>query len=126
MAFNKCILIGRLVADPEMRTTQTGVSVCQFRIAVDRYGKEKVTDFLTVVAWRSTAEFVSQWFTKGKEILVEGSIQNRTYDDKSGQKRTATEIIASSVSFVGNKSESQPAAQPAAQQSFDDDSDLPF
>lgn len=122
MAYNKCILIGRLVADPEMRTTQTGLNVCQFRIAVDRYGKDKATDFLTVVAWRSTAEFVSQYFTKGKEILVEGSIQSRTYDDKNGQKRTAVEIVASNVNFVGSKGDSAPATQQAST----DDEDLPF
>lgn len=125
MAYNKCILIGRLVADPEMRTTQSGVNVCQFRIAVDRsYSKDKEADFLTVVAWRKTAEFIGQYFTKGKEILVEGSIQSRTYDDKNGQKRTAVEIVADNVGFVGSKNSSAPAQTQLEDDGGDDD--LPF
>lgn len=121
MAYNKCILIGRLVADPDMRTTGSGVAVCQFRIAIDRpYGK-KETDFLTVVAWRKTAEFVDRYFKKGKEILVEGSVQSRNYDDKDGNKRTAVEIAADNVGFVGSKGDGQPQAEASVE-----DEDLPF
>ena len=109
--FNRVILIGRLVADPELRQTPNGVSVCTFRIAVDRAFSskdgEKQADFLDVVAWRERAEFVSRYFNKGKLILVEGSIQTRSYTDKNDQKRTAVEVVADNIRFVGSKAESQ-------------------
>ena len=106
--FNKAILIGRLVADPELRQTQSGISVCSFRIAVDRPyspkdGGDKQADFLDIVAWRNQAEFVSRYFNKGKLILVEGAIQARSYTDKNDQKRTAVEVVAENVRFVGSK-----------------------
>ena len=108
--FNKAILIGRLVADPELRQTPNGVSVCTFRIAVDRAfapkDGEKQADFLDIVAWRDRAEFVSRYFSKGKLILVEGSIQTRNYTDKNDQKRTAVEVVADTIRFVGSKAES--------------------
>lgn len=103
---NKAILMGRLVADPELRQTTNGVSVCSFRIAVDRnYSKdrERQTDFIDIVAWRSSAEFVSRYFTKGKMIIVEGSIQTRNYEDRNGQKRTAVEVVADNVMFGETK-----------------------
>ena len=109
--FNRVILIGRLVADPELRQTPNGVSVCTFRIAVDRAFSskdgERQADFLDVVAWRDRAEFVSRYFNKGKLILVEGSIQTRNYTDKNDQKRTAVEVVADNLRFVGSKSENQ-------------------
>ncbi len=113
--FNKAILIGRLVADPELRTTPGGISVCSFRIAVDRPytprdGSEKVADFIDIVAWRERAEFVSRYFSKGKPILVEGSIQTRSYVDKNDQKRTAVEVVADNLRFVESKSASNQAA----------------
>lgn len=108
--FNKAILIGRMVADPELRQTPNGVSVCTFRIAVDRAftpkDGERQADFLDVVAWRTQAEFVSRYFNKGKLILVEGSIQSRSYTDKNDQKRYAVEIVADNIRFVGSKAES--------------------
>ena len=104
--FNLAILTGRLTASPELKTTTNGISVCQFCIAVDRAykkGEEKETDFLNIVAWRQTAEFVSKWFTKGNLIGIEGSIQTRKYTDKDGNNRTAFEIVANNVHFVESK-----------------------
>ena len=109
--YNLAILIGRLVADPELRQTPNGISVCTFRIAVDRAyspkGGEKQADFIDIVAWRQQAEFVSKYFGKGKLILVEGSIQVRSYTDKNDQKRTAVEVVAENIRFVGSKAESE-------------------
>ena len=104
--FNLVVLTGRLTADPELKTTASGISVCTFGIAVDRAykkGEEKQTDFLNVVAWRQTAEFVSKWFTKGNLIGIEGSIQTRKFTDKNGNNRTAFEIVANNVHFVESK-----------------------
>ena len=104
--FNLAILTGRLTADPELKTTQNGISVCSFSIAVDRAykkGEEKQTDFLNIVCWRTTAEFVSKWFTKGNLIGIEGSIQTRKYTDKDGNNRTAFEIVANNVHFIESK-----------------------
>lgn len=107
---NCAVIMGRLVADPELRTTTTGLSVISFRVAVDRayakQGEERQADFIDVVAWRQTAEFVSRYFRKGSMIAVQGSIQTRGYEDKNGNKRTAVEIVADSVSFCGSKAES--------------------
>ncbi len=107
---NVIVIMGRLVADPELRTTPQGTSVTSFRVAVDRnfarQGQERQTDFFDVVAWRGTAEFVSKYFHKGSMIAVEGSMQMRNYQDKNGVNRTAYEIIANNVSFTGSKQES--------------------
>jgi single-strand DNA-binding protein len=139
--YNRAILIGRLVADPELRTTPNGVSVCSFRIAVNRpYSKDGgKADFIDIVAWRERAEFVCRYFSKGKPILVEGSIQTRQYTDKNNQKRTAVEVVADNVRFVESKGsgESSPAPKSADigyasgpnGQDFteiEDNSDLPF
>ena len=100
---NRVILMGRLVADPELRQTPNGVSMCAFRIAVNRnfVGKDgkQQADFIDIVAWRQSAEFVSKYFAKGKMIIVEGSIQTRKYEDKNGNKRTAVEVVADNVQF---------------------------
>lgn len=105
---NKAILIGRLVIDPELKTTPQGTNVCTFRIAVDRpftaKGAEKKSDFLNIVAWRQNAEFVSRFFQKGRLIGVEGSIQSRDYQDKDGNRRYVTEIVADRCFFVDSKS----------------------
>lgn len=107
---NCAIIMGRLTADPELRTTSTGLSVTSFSVAVDRSyaknGEDRQTDFINVTAWRQTAEFVCKYFSKGQMIAVQGSIQTRNYEDKNGNKRTATEIVANQVSFCGSKSES--------------------
>lgn len=114
---NTAILMGRLVADPELRQTPNGVSVCAFRIAVNRrYSKdgEQQVDFIDIVAWRQSAEFVSRYFSKGRMIIVEGSIQTRNYEDKNGNKRTAVEVVANNVQFGEGKSASQQNAGPGA------------
>lgn len=105
---NKIFLQGRLVANPELRQTSTGVSVASFRLAVDRDFKSKETgertaDFINVVAWRATGEFVSKYFSKGRMAIVEGRVQTRNYEDNNGNKRTATEVVADSVYFGDSK-----------------------
>ena len=109
MAFNKVILIGNLVADPELKVTPNGAKVTRFRIAVGRRfakdGQPK-SDFFDIIAWRNTAEFVSKYFTKGKPILVSGMLQNRTWTDSNGDKRWATEVVADEVTFVESKKDS--------------------
>ena len=141
MAFNKVILIGNLTADPELKQSTSGVSVCSFNIAVNRKyskdGKNEV-DFITIVTWRQQAEFVSKYFKKGQAILVCGQIQTRSYTDKQENKRTAVEVVADEVSFVGNKESSteaksepyMPSAYTANSQNFEaidsGDEALPF
>ena len=114
---NCAVIMGRLVADPELRTTTSGISVTSFRVAVDRsfvrQGEERQADFIDVVAWRQTAEFVTRFFRKGSMIAVQGSIQTRNYEDRNGNKRTAVEIVADNVSFCGSKAESGSAGAPA-------------
>ena len=104
--FNIVVLTGRICQPVELKTTPNGISVCTFSIAVDRAykkGEEKQTDFINIVCWRTTAEFVSKWFTKGSLIGIEGSIQTRKYQDKEGNNRTAFEIVANNVHFVESK-----------------------
>lgn len=101
---NKIFLQGRLVADPELRHTPSGVAVASFRIAVDRNYKDRETgerkaDFINVVAWRQTGEFVSRFFSKGRMAIVEGELQTRDYTDRDGNRRYATEVVASNVYF---------------------------
>ena len=107
---NKAIIMGRLVADPELRHTPNNVSVVSFTIACNRNfaskGAERQTDFIDIVAWRQTAEFVSRYFHKGSMIAVEGMIQTRTYEDKYGNKRKAVEVVADHVHFAESKSKS--------------------
>ena len=104
---NVAIIMGRLTADPELRTTPSGVTVVRFRVAVDRrfqkQGAEKQTDFINVVAWRQNAEFVSRYFQRGSMIAVRGSIRMDNYEDKDGNKRTSFEVVADEVSFCGSK-----------------------
>ena len=106
---NVVALMGRLVADPELRHTPQGVSVTTFTIAVDRsfakQGTERQTDFIDIVAWRGTAEFICKYFQKGRMIAVDGSIQTRMYQDKNGNNRKAFEIVVNNANFVGSKSE---------------------
>ena len=104
---NVVAIMGRLVADPELRTTTQGHSVCSFRIACDRsyvqQGQERQADFIDIVAWRQQADFVSKYFQKGSMIAVEGSLQTRQYQDKNGNNRTAVEVVANNISFAGAK-----------------------
>ena len=107
---NNVVIMGRLTADPELKKTQSDLSITSFCVAVDRSyvrdGEERQADFINVVAWRGTAEFVTRYFHKGSMIAVQGSIQTRKYEDKDGNKRTAVEVLANNVSFCGSKAES--------------------
>ncbi len=110
---NCALIMGRLTAAPELRTTSSGLSVTSFTVAVERSyaksGEERQTDFINIVAWRNTADFVTKYFGKGDMIAVQGSIQTRNYEDKNGNKRTAVELLAESVSFCGGKKDEKPA-----------------
>ena len=122
--FNLAVLSGRLTADPELKTTQNGVSVCSFKIAVERrykQGEERQADFINIVAWRGQAEFVSKFFSKGSMIGIEGSIQTRNYQDKDGKNRTAFEIVANNVQFIESK-RSQDATEGNSLPSSENDS----
>lgn len=106
--FNLVVLTGRLTADPEIKTTQNGVPVCSFTIAVNRAyraGEEQKTDFINVVAWRQRAEFITKHFKKGSMIGIEGAIQTRRYQDKNGNNRTAFEVVVNNAQFVESKRE---------------------
>ncbi len=105
---NRIILMGRLVADPELRQTPNGISVATFRIAVDRNyqsknSNERQTDFISCVAWRQTGEFISRYFAKGRMIAVEGSLQTRSYEDKTGAKRTAYDVVVDQAYFADSR-----------------------
>lgn len=145
---NRIILMGRLTRDPELRHTQAGIPVASFTLAVDRDfkskdGGDKATDFIDVVAWRQTAEFVSRYFTKGRMAVAEGRLQIREWTDKEGGKRRSAEVIADNVYFGEGKRDSEPGAfipqardsalgftpPPAGDQFAEldgDDGDLPF
>lgn len=140
-SFNKVILVGNLVADPKLKSTANGVSVTSFRIAVSRkitkQGETPKADFIDIVCWRQTAEFVTRYFNKGKAILVCGSLQTRSWVDKNNVKRYATEVIADEVTFVEKKTQSTNTASPLQKspqyssggESFEDlasDDELPF
>ena len=104
---NRVILMGRLVSDPELKTTASGISVTSFRIAVDRnyvkQGEERKADFIDIVCWRQQAEFVCRYFGKGAMIAVDGQLQSRTYQAKDGTNRYVTEVVAENVSFTGER-----------------------
>ena len=106
---NSINIHGRLVADPDFNQTQSGVSVCKLRVAVDRsyakQGEEKITDFFDVTAWRGLADMLDRYFTKGKEIVIHGSMQSRKWQDKDGNNRISWEVLADSVDFCGSKSD---------------------
>ncbi len=143
---NKAVVMGLLTRDPEVKKTQSGISVCSFSVAcdrdiVDKASGERGVDFINVTAWRSTADFVGKYFSKGRMAVVIGRIQVRNYTDKDGNKRTSTEIIADSVYFgdskkdTGNNSAPAPAPTPTSQSDFvpqndygdtGDEDDLPF
>ncbi len=145
---NKVILCGRLTADPELKQTPSGIAVVSFSLAVNRRYKSadgaqsQQTDFINVVAWRQTAEFISRYFHKGSALCITGSIQTRTWQDQQGQKRYATEVVADEAMFVDSKNESNAggfapdtynapsySSAPAAAPKFEElktDDDLPF
>ena len=147
--FNKVILGGRLTADPELKTTQSGIAVVSFSIAVNRRfsrnaAQQNETDFFNVTAWRQTAEFVSRYFRKGSSICVVGTIQNSTWTDQQNTKHYRTDIVADEVMFVDSRNDNpayngdaMPSAQPSFTPNFADtdsakfqqvkgDDDLPF
>lgn len=141
---NVVILTGRLTADPELKTTGSGVSVCSFSLAVERRyraGEERQADFINVVAWRTSAEFISKYFKKGQMMAVEGSLQSRKYQDKEGKNRVSYEVVANNVQFAdygkrdgGSGEFSENSAAPSFSNSgssdfteiIDGDDDLPF
>ncbi len=118
---NTAAIMGRLTADPELRHTQSNLPVTSFTLAVDRrfakQGEQKVTDFIDVVCWRSTAEFVCRYFKKGQQMALSGSIQTRTWEDKQGQKRKSVEIVANEVFFADSKRDSASSGGGASYQS---------
>lgn len=117
---NVVAIMGRLVADPELRTTQQGTNVCTFRIACERSytpkGQQRQADFVDIVAWGNTAEFICKFFQRGSMIAIDGSIKTRQYQDKQGNKRTAVEVVANNISFAGAKAADKPAARDFDQQ----------
>lgn len=131
---NKVILIGNLTKDPELSETSSGVAFCKFGIAVNRpfanADGDRETDFFDITTWRGQAETCAKYLAKGKKVCVVGSLQNRSYEDKSGVKRTVTDVVASEIEFLsarsddeekpGKKGEEKPKLEPC------DDDDLPF
>ena len=127
---NACKFTGRFTANPELKTTQSGITVCSFSLAIKRPKVKDTTDFINFVAWRGTAEFISKYFKKGDPIEVSGALQSRQYEDKDGNKRVAFEVVVDDAQFCltranGNGDQSEPEPKenlkPVA-----DDSDLPF
>ena len=140
---NCVILMGRLTHHPELKSTGGGVSVCSFRLAVERRFKgqneERQTDFIQCVSWRETAEFISRYFSKGSMLAVRGELQVRRYEDKNGNNREAVEVIVSQASFTGERRQDAPSGHDApppapplpnaSRADFDEiggDDDLPF
>jgi len=133
---NKAMLMGRLTADPEMRHTTTGKSVCTFRLAVNRrfvrQGEEQQADFFPIVAWEKTAEFCNNYFRKGQQVAIVGRIQTRTWDDPEGNKRYITEIVAEEAHFAESKRDNYSETGFETKQEtsgffpMDDSDDLPF
>ncbi len=126
-SFNKVILIGNMTADPELKQTATGTSVCSFSIAINRrFAKpeqgQQTVDFINIVTWRQQAEFVSRFFKKGNPILVCGQLQTRSWTDNQNQRRTAVEVVADEVSFVAPANASQSSAPQAGGSAYTPDS----
>lgn len=128
---NKIVIMGRLTRDPELRRTQSGVSVTSFSLAVERDFKNpdgsRETDFIEVVAWRNTAEFASKYFSKGRMAVVEGRFQIRDWTDKEGNKRRSAEVLAESIYFGDSKRDDAPTENTAPTfEEIDDEGDIPF
>lgn len=107
MSLNKAVLLGRLTADPEMRSTNSGKKVTSFTLAVNRNGKDAGTDFIDIVAWEKTAEFVCRYFRKGQQVAVSGRISTRSWEDQNGGKRKSVEVVAEEVHFAESKRDGQ-------------------
>ena len=147
---NVVAIMGRLVADPELRTTQQGTNVCTFRIACERSytpkGQQRQADFVDIVAWRQQADFVCRYFQKGSLVAINGRLQTNNYQDKNGNNRTSVAVVADNINFAGSKGTSKPVdeggeappagyrpSEPAPEHSesddfavIDDSDDLPF
>ena len=123
--FNKVIIGGRLTQDVELKTTQSGISVVSFSVAVNRKGAERKTDFIDVTAWRNTAEFISKYFSKGSSICIVGTLQKREWTDNNGNKRYVTEVVAEEATFVDSKNDSG-ATEDVHMEEHDPDDGLPF
>ena len=127
---NRCIIMGRLTRSPELRRTQSGKAVTSVTLAVDRDFKgqngEKETDFIDIVAWGNTAEFLCNYFSKGRMAVVEGRLQIRDWTDKDGGKRRSAEIMAERVYFADSKRDQEAAAPQAFEELDEDDGNLPF
>lgn len=123
---NRWIGMGRLVAAPELKKTQNGISVCTFKIAVDRDRERDKADFVPCVAWRQTADFVADHFDKGKLIAVSGEMHNREWTDREGNKRMTTEITVDRVWFCGDRVKADADYKTEYNEIPDDDGDLPF
>ena len=120
---NKAYLIGNLTRNPELSETNNGIPFCRFSIAVNNgYGENKKTDYFNIIAWRNQAENCGRFLSKGSKVAIEGSLQNRSYEDKDGIKRTITEIIANEVEFLNTKEEPKQLTLTPA----DDEEGLPF
>lgn len=126
---NHVVLIGRLTRDLELKTTQSGISTCGFTLAVDRnyvrQGEERKADFISCVAWRQTAEFITKYFRKGSLIAIEGSIQTRSWSDNEGKKHYVTEVIVERTHFAESKREAASLGEPIVPPDINDE-DLPF
>ena len=120
---NNITLRGRLTKDVELRYTQSEKAVASFTIACDRPGRDNGADFIPCVAWENTAQMLDKWFHKGSEIVLNGRLQTRQYEDKSGNKRTAYEVVVSSVDFYGSKSDKPVNVE---FEELPDEGDLPF
>ena len=125
---NKVILMGRLTRDPELRYTGNGTAVCSFNIAINNgTGESQTTDFISCTAWNKTAEFVNKYFTKGRMIIVFGSIRTRSWEGKDGKKNYATEVVASEVSFGESKKDTSLTTEVAEEfEQIEAPEDLPF
>ena len=137
MAYNKVVLEGRLTADPELKTTQSGVEFCKFTLAVDRnfkHGEERLADFPTLKAWRGTAKFISQYFRKGDPIIIDGRIETSTFTDNDGRKVFRTDVVVENATFtISKKSADVETAPKPDNRNIDidafedlDDDDIPF
>lgn len=113
---NEIIIKGRLTSDPELRKTQSDVSVCSFDVAVNRRFDKETADFFRCTAWRQAAETIAKYFTKGKEILIRGEMQSRKWVDNDGNNRLAWEILVEQFEFCGSKSDSAPQSSPKSSQ----------
>ena len=130
MALNRIIIMGRMTRDPELRHTNSGTAVASFTLAVDRPGKEKATDFIDCTAWKNTAEFVNNYFSKGRMAVVEGRLQIRDWTDTNGNKRKTAEVVVADIYFGDSKRDADPLDKFTQENQFvevdEDDSTLPF